>query len=149
VHDSTASDTLMSVRNTHFIKSDLSYLKCCLCSVFLNSFDELLKLTFIIAASTLRSSLDAKMKPQLQLGKRRALDASMRNVLLVIREVRLPVDDALWLSAVGLEVGERVCLLRAAPLGDPLHIRTEAGTEFALARALAACIDVEECAVND
>lgn len=55
---------------------------------------------------------------------------------------RLDGDVAAWLAAVGLHEGEEVCVLRRAVLGGPLHVRTSAGGEFAVARELALRIDV-------
>ena len=47
-----------------------------------------------------------------------------------------------WLEAVGLTRGDEVEILRRAPFGGPLHVRMMGGGEFALARSLAANIDV-------
>jgi ferrous iron transport protein A len=63
---------------------------------------------------------------------------------LRIAEVSLEDDAAAWLSAVGLHVGEVVIVLRRAALGGPLHVRTGAGGEFAIAREVATSIAVEE-----
>jgi ferrous iron transport protein A len=59
--------------------------------------------------------------------------------------VALAMDDDLrdWLSAVGIGVGESLCVLRRAAFGGPLHVRTSAGGEFALNLALAGSIFVE------
>lgn len=56
--------------------------------------------------------------------------------------VRLDADVAAWLAAVGLHVDEEVVVLRRAALGGPLHVRTSSGGEFAVARELAAKLDV-------
>jgi ferrous iron transport protein A len=55
---------------------------------------------------------------------------------------RLEEEVAAWLSAVGLHEGEEVTVLRRAALGGPLHLRTSSGGEFAIARELAAHLDV-------
>lgn len=63
-----------------------------------------------------------------------------------LRIVRVALDDdvAAWLAAVGLQGGEELVVLRRAAFGGPLHVRTSAGGEFAVARELAARIAVEE-----
>ncbi|HVJ90150.1 MAG TPA: FeoA family protein [Labilithrix sp.] len=55
---------------------------------------------------------------------------------------KLERELAAWLSAVGLDEGEEVVVLRRAALGGPLHVRTSSGGEFAVAKELAALIDV-------
>jgi ferrous iron transport protein A len=57
--------------------------------------------------------------------------------------VTLDADAGAWLAAVGLHVGEQLVILRRAPFGGPLHVKTRAGGEFAVARELAVAIDVE------
>ena len=57
--------------------------------------------------------------------------------------LRLSPKDADWLRAVGLYEGTRVELLRRAPFGGPLHVRTESGAEFAVDAELAAAVDVD------
>ena len=59
-----------------------------------------------------------------------------------ITAARLDGDDAGWLAAVGLHEGEEVTVLRRAAFGGPLHVRTSAGGEFAVARELAARLEV-------
>jgi Fe2+ transport system protein FeoA len=76
-----------------------------------------------------------------------SLATAAQRVPLIVRELRLAADDAIWLSSVGLEPGEKLVLLRKAPLGDPLHVRMHNGAEFALARALAEAVLVE--AIDD
>jgi ferrous iron transport protein A len=49
-------------------------------------------------------------------------------------------DQAAWLSAVGIREGERLTVLRRAAFGGPMHVRTRAGGEFAIARSLARAI---------
>jgi len=58
--------------------------------------------------------------------------------------VRLAQDDehAAWLRAVGMHEGAEVTVLRRAPFGGPLHLRSSDGGEFAIHRALARCIEV-------
>ena len=55
-----------------------------------------------------------------------------------VRGIELEPREAEWLRAVGLFEGEGVLVLRRAPLGGPLHVRTSAGAEFAVDRDLAA-----------
>lgn len=50
---------------------------------------------------------------------------------------------AAWLAAVGLARDEVVTILRRAPFGGPLHLRSAAGAELAVAREIALAIDVE------
>ncbi len=61
---------------------------------------------------------------------------------LRIVAARLDEDVAAWIAAVGLHLGEEVLVLRRAALGGPLHVRTASGGEFAVAREIAACLDV-------
>jgi Fe2+ transport system protein FeoA len=56
--------------------------------------------------------------------------------------LRLPEKDAAWLRAVGLFEGVEVTVLRLAPLGGPLHLRTSTGAELAIERSLAAAVEV-------
>lgn len=60
----------------------------------------------------------------------------------VVHEVRLLPELAEWLSAVGIEPGVRVRVLRRAALGGPLHVRTGDDGEFAVAASLADSITV-------
>lgn len=57
---------------------------------------------------------------------------------------RLDEDVAAWIAAVGLHDGEEIVVLRRAILGGPLHVRTGSGGEFAVAREIAARLDVVE-----
>ena len=57
-------------------------------------------------------------------------------VLLEPREVG-------WLCAVGISEGTHVTLLRRAPFGGPVHLRTGSGAEFAVDRELAGAVMVE------
>lgn len=59
-----------------------------------------------------------------------------------IEEVSLEREAKEWLDAVGLHDGEEVVVLRHAAFGGPLHVRTSAGGEFAVARELASMIKV-------
>jgi ferrous iron transport protein A len=54
--------------------------------------------------------------------------------------VDLDDDQAAWLAAVGIGMGEVVTVLRRAALGGPIHVRTSAGGELALGRPLAGAI---------
>jgi ferrous iron transport protein A len=62
-----------------------------------------------------------------------------------VRVVALSLDRDLcaWLAAVGIDVGERLTVLRRAAFGGPLHVRTRSGGEFALNVALARSIGIE------
>lgn len=62
----------------------------------------------------------------------------------IVRIVAVVLDSsvAAWLAAVGLHEGEEVTVLRRAALGGPLHVRTSSGGEFAIARELAARLDI-------
>jgi ferrous iron transport protein A len=51
-------------------------------------------------------------------------------------------DLAAWLRAVGMHEEAEVTVLRRAPFGGPMHLRTSDGGEFAIHRALARCIHV-------
>jgi ferrous iron transport protein A len=55
---------------------------------------------------------------------------------------QLDEDVSAWLAAVGLHEGEEVTVLRRAAFGGPLHVRTSSGGEFAVAKELAARLDV-------
>lgn len=59
-----------------------------------------------------------------------------------IVSVDLDAESTGWLGAVGLHVGEELVVLRRALFGGPLHVRTAAGGEFAVARELARNIGV-------
>ncbi len=59
-----------------------------------------------------------------------------------ITSVDLEGEAATWLAAVGLHEGEELVVLRRAVLGGPLHVRTEGGGEFAVAREVARHIGV-------
>jgi len=52
-------------------------------------------------------------------------------------KIDLEPEMSAWLRAVGVSEGERVTVLRRAAFGGPIHVRTGAGGEFALHRALA------------
>lgn len=66
-----------------------------------------------------------------------ALDRPTRVTALALSQ-----REAAWLRAVGLAEGVEVTVLRRAPLGGPLHLRTEEGAELAVDRALAAHVQV-------
>lgn len=57
--------------------------------------------------------------------------------------VELEQDLARWLSGLGISRGDRVIVLRRAPFGGPIHLRTHTGGEFAVARSLALRIHVD------
>jgi len=51
-------------------------------------------------------------------------------------------EHAAWLRAVGMHEGAEVTVLRRAPFGGPIHLRSGDGGEFAIHRDLARCIHV-------
>ncbi len=59
-----------------------------------------------------------------------------------ISALRLEVREASWLRAVGLFEGVEVTVLRVAPFGGPLHLRTSTGAELAVEQALAGAVEV-------
>ena len=64
----------------------------------------------------------------------------------LVADIALDVREADWLRAVGLFEGTRVTVLRRAPLGGPLHVRTTSGAEFAVDRQLARAVAVSAAA---
>ena len=58
----------------------------------------------------------------------------------MVTALALEADLVAWLAAVGIECGVRVTVLRRAAFGGPVHVRTHAGGEFAIARSLARAI---------
>lgn len=62
--------------------------------------------------------------------------------------LRLDEAQARFLRAVGIFEQEEIMVLRRAPFGGPLHLRTSSGGEFALDRALAMSIEVEPTAAR-
>ena len=69
------------------------------------------------------------------------LDTSAR-----IASLALDAAIARRLRAVGVFENESIVVLRRAPFGGPLHVRTSSGGEFALDRRIAFAIEVEEAA---
>ena len=63
------------------------------------------------------------------------------------RVVALALDGvgACRLRAVGVFEGEAITVLRRAPFGGPVHVRTSSGGEFALDRRIASAIEVIAC----
>jgi len=61
-----------------------------------------------------------------------------------VRIVRIAQDDehTAWLRAVGMHEDAEVTVLRRAPFGGPIHLRSSDGGEFAIHRDLARCIRV-------
>lgn len=57
---------------------------------------------------------------------------------------KLDAEVTGWIEAVGLGEGEEVTVLRRAAFGGPLHVRTGAGGEFAVAKEVALLLEVEE-----
>ena len=62
--------------------------------------------------------------------------------LCCVESVELEQEAKGWLEAVGIHEGEALTVLRRAPFGGPIHVRTASGGEFAVAVELAACIRV-------
>lgn len=60
----------------------------------------------------------------------------------IVERVELPEAELVWLRAVGLSEGERLQVLRRAPLRGPLQVRTSLGAEFIIDVALAAAVKV-------
>jgi Fe2+ transport system protein FeoA len=60
----------------------------------------------------------------------------------VVEHVDLPEAELVWLRAVGLSEGERLRVLRRAPLRGPLQVRTSLGGEFIIDVVLAASVRV-------
>ena len=61
----------------------------------------------------------------------------------LVAAIELDRREVEWLRAVGVFEGERVTVLRRAPFGGPLHLRTSSGAEFAVDRDLARSVRVE------
>jgi len=66
------------------------------------------------------------------------------------RIVALKLDKsvACRVRAVGVFEDEIIVVLRRAPFGGPLHVRTSSGGEFALDRRIAGAIEVDESAAG-
>jgi ferrous iron transport protein A len=62
--------------------------------------------------------------------------------------VALEEELSRWLAAIGVGRGDRVTVLRRAPFGGPIHVRTHTGGEIAIDRALARAIHVERACVE-
>ncbi len=73
-------------------------------------------------------------------GPEASLDALALGERARVAAVVLDADQAAWLAAVGIREGEQLTVLRRAAFGGPVHVRTRAGGEFALARSLARAI---------
>ena len=58
------------------------------------------------------------------------------------RKKTLRDEHAAWLRAVGMHENAEVTVLRKAPFGGPIHLRSADGGEFAIHRDLARCIQV-------
>jgi ferrous iron transport protein A len=71
-----------------------------------------------------------------------SLAEAVTGLCVRITSVDLEGEAAAWLGAVGLHQGEELVVLRRAALGGPLHVRTGAGGEFAVAREVAQKISV-------
>jgi ferrous iron transport protein A len=60
-----------------------------------------------------------------------------------VTALALDAAAARRLRAVGVFEDEAIVVLRRAPFGGPIHVRTSSGGEFALDRRIALAIDVE------
>ena len=60
----------------------------------------------------------------------------------VVAAIELDPREVSWLRAVGVFEGERLTVLRRAPFGGPLHLRTSSGAAFAVDRDLARSVRV-------
>jgi Fe2+ transport system protein FeoA len=69
-----------------------------------------------------------------------SLDAIVTGGHARVVSVVLDADQAAWLAAVGIREGEHLTVLRRASFGGPMHVRSRAGGEFAIARSLARAI---------
>lgn len=58
--------------------------------------------------------------------------------------LRLDPDESRWLRALGVAEGAAVEVLRVAPFRGPLMVRVGERTAFAIDRAVAEAIDVDE-----
>lgn len=74
----------------------------------------------------------------------RCLDTIARGVPVAIVAFALEPEVVRWLEAVGISLGEELVVLRRAAFGGPIHVRTSAGGEFALALSLAGSIEVRD-----
>lgn len=63
--------------------------------------------------------------------------------------LRLEEAEARFVRAVGIFEQEEIMVLRRAPFGGPLHLRTSSGGEFALDLGLARSIEVEPTAAHE
>lgn len=88
------------------------------------------------------ASLDLIASPEDSTDEPSSLAALPLRRAALVRALRLRPDEAAWLRAVGIFEGQRVAVLRRAPFGGPLQVRTASGASFAVDRALAAAIDV-------
>ena len=70
------------------------------------------------------------------------LGALATGIGATVTAVRLAVEEADWLRAIGLFEGQTVHVMRRALFGGPLHVSTGSGGEFAVDRTLAAQIEV-------
>ncbi len=57
--------------------------------------------------------------------------------------LKLSASEASRVRAIGVFEDETIIVLRRAPFGGPIHVRTSSGGEFALDRVIARAIEVE------
>jgi ferrous iron transport protein A len=92
-------------------------------------------------------SFDAEIAPRpraksLTIERDLSLALVLPGTCVHIDALAIEADMAAWLEAVGIGVGETLTVLRRAAFGGPIHVRTSAGGEFAIARSLAEAIGV-------
>lgn len=84
-----------------------------------------------------RASASTAPRPRLVAPAKCVLALVEVGAQVVVTALELENDLKEWLRAVGIAEGERLTVLRRAAFGGPIHVRTGAGGEFALNRALA------------
>jgi ferrous iron transport protein A len=96
-----------------------------------------------VIASASSASLDWEASAAPASGPLPSLAALELGVVGAVVLVDLEEDLMRWLAAIGIARGDRVTVLRRAPFGGPIHLRTHTGGEFAVDRSLALRIHVE------
>jgi ferrous iron transport protein A len=101
----------------------------------------LLKITFMnTTASSFPPILPEETSEVGASAARASLAAIPPGGAVLVTAVILEADLAAWVRAVGIREGERLVVLRRAAFGGPIHVRTQAGGEFALARSVARAV---------
>jgi ferrous iron transport protein A len=89
-------------------------------------------------STTVTPRLTANSRPGASIALSDARPGQRVRIVAIAQEA----DLAAWLRAVGMHEEAEVTVLRRAPFGGPMHLRTSDGGEFAIHRALARCIHV-------